>query len=520
MRTASPEVADRLSPENHGDNGGELQRRETPGLSRRDLLGLWRGHRGPSVAIAAASGSAGLVGARARASEVSADVDPGALVTKLVRRLTMGLTPAELTLAYQLGYDGYLEYHLNHTAIDDSALQPRLAPLATLGLTYSQLVNYPASQVINELIEAAIVRAVYSRRQFYERMVEFWTDHFNIDINNNNNRYSKTVDDREVIRPNALGSFPALLSASAHSPAMLYYLDNQVSIAGNPNENYARELLELHTLGVDGGYTQDDVEAVARCFTGWGINNVQGAFLGTFLYSNNRHDQGQKTVLGNIIPENGGMQDGLTVLSILADHPNTARFVSKKLCRWLLGENTPTSIVTDVAATYTATAGDIKAMIRTALRPNNLSDAAPRYKRPFHHFVSVLRTCNANITSTTRVRNDLSNAGHRPFTWPTPDGYPDSTSHWIGLITPRWNFAANAPDARLTGVSVDVPAFFSGATTAAQMAERLNQSVFAGEMDPFDKQRITDFLLPDPPSSQRQREAIGLAMSSPDFQWY
>ncbi|HLP85206.1 MAG TPA: DUF1800 family protein, partial [Phycisphaerales bacterium] len=212
------------------------------GKSRRGLLALATG----AAAVAAA-----MKTVSAQPVRVKGDVDPSSLLEKLVDRITFGVTPEELTLARQLGYQGYLEYHLNHLAIDDSAMDTRLAALTTLTMTYPQLLTQTFGFVRNELTEATLVRAVFSKRQLFERMVELWTDHFNIEIATV--QYYKTADDRDVIRPNALGTFPNLLNASARSPAMLYYLNNDVSTAANPNENYARELMELHTLGVDGG---------------------------------------------------------------------------------------------------------------------------------------------------------------------------------------------------------------------------------------------------------------------------
>lgn len=485
------------------------------GLTRRDLLRLVR----RPLAVAGAS-ALSIRPTRAAGGDVSADVDPGALLRKLVSRATFAPTSTELGLAQQLGYSGYLEHHLDHTAIDDTVVNGRLAALTTLTQNYNTLVSLPASQVIAELTDALIIRALLSNRQLFERMVEFWTDHFNILIDNGNGRYLKTADDRDVIRQHAMGTFPQLLNASAMSPAMLFYLDNHTSVAGNPNENYARELMELHTLGVDGGYTQHDVEEVARCFTGWGINFTSGPSNGTFRYNNASHDQGEKTVLGNIIPAGGGMQDGLTVLTILANHPSTPRFLAGKLCRWLLGEGTPRSIVDTVAASYTSSGGDIKAMIRAALRPEHLHDAPPRYKRPFHFFVSVMRAINANVSSTSNLRNQLNAAGQRPYFWITPDGFPDTLSHWVGLVLPRWNFAASVAAGQFSGVTYDLAAFYAGTNTADAMAQRIDEALFAGEMDPADKIRIRDYLAPQPTSTTRQRDSLGLALSSPAFHWY
>jgi len=483
-----------------------------------------------ALGVAAFWGAAGRQRARAAPAvappAVGADVDPGSLHTKLVRRVTMGLTLTELNLATSLGYEGYLERHLAYEAIDDSVLDPMLAPLDTLDMTPLQLFALPGGQVTSELTQAAIVRSVFSPRQLYERMVEFWTDHFNIDINNGDDRYLKTVDDRDVIRVHAMTTFPQLLDASAHSPAMLLYLDNNVSIAGNPNENYARELMELHTMGVDGGYTQTDVQEVARCFTGWTLwQRGAGELTGTFRFRLDRHDQGTKTIFAGtpqelFIPANGGINDGLMVLNALCNHPSTAQFISKKLCRWLLSEYVHPATVDAVAAVYTKTGGDIRAMIRAALAPNVLADAAPRYKRPYHLMTSAMRGLTATITTINGIRNNLTSAGHLPFMWGPPDGYPDYLDYWVGLVLPRWNLGAQVGGLSLSGVTVNFDALFAGTSTAQQIADRIDSLLFAGEMPAADKARIVEYLLPNPPSTTRRREAVGLAIGSPGFQWY
>jgi hypothetical protein len=460
--------------------------------------------------------------ARPDPPEVSADVDPGALLVKLVRRVTFGFSEAELAIAASLGYQGYLEYHLNHTAIDDSAVNLRLALLSTLTMSFNQLVALQnQGQVINEITEATILRAFQSRRQLFERVVEFWTDHFNIDITNEIDGILKPLDDREVIRPNALGTFPALLSASAHSPAMLFYLNNDVSTAESPNENYPRELMELHTMGTDGGYTQQDVVEVARCFTGWTWWSRNGGILnGSFRYNATTHDNNQKIVLGNIIPAGGGMQDGVTVLNILSEHPSTARFIARKLCNKFVSEDCPQSIVDHVTNVYTQTGGDIKAMLRAAFQPNIQADATPKYKRPFHHFISAMRALPTTVNATSSLRNQLTAAGHRPFYWGPPDGYPDDLAYWSGLIIPRWNFGASLMANQLSGLSVDYAAFFAGLNTADLMVDRISQALFGGEMPSTDRDRIREYLLPNIFSTTRQREAIGLAIGSPGFQWH
>jgi uncharacterized protein (DUF1800 family) len=457
-------------------------------------------------------------------TRVRGDVDPSALLEKLVDRITFGTTPEELALARTLGYNGYIEYHLDHLSIVDTVADAKIAPLLTLNQAYSALVPQAAQFVINELIEAALYRAIYSKRQLFERVVEMWTDHFNIDIQTA--RYYKPADDRAVIRANALGTFPTLLTASAQSPAMLYYLNNDVSTASNPNENYARELMELHTLGVNGGYTQTDVQQVARCLTGWTIWSASAGptLQGTFRYNNNNHNQSAKTVLGTSIPANGGQQDGFTVLNLLANHPSTAQYIAFKMCRQFLGYNVAQSIVNQVASTYTSTGGDIKAMLRVVLKPEHIAAAQPKLKRPFHHFVSAMRQVGANVVSTSSIRSRLGEAGHIPYSWLTPDGYPDKVGHWGGNMIVRWNFGAsmmNGVNGSITGVTVDTPAFFSGATTVDQMIARIDERLFGSRMNPVDRERIRQYLSQTTPElAARQRESLGLAIASPSYQWY
>lgn len=497
------------------------ERRPTKRVSRRELFS-------PLAGLAAMWGaSSALTPRQARASEVSADADPGSLLFKLVGRITFGWTEAEMALATSLGYAGYLEYHLNHTAIDDSAVNALLAPLTTLGMTPHQLYDISGGTVVTELQQALILRAVFSKRQLFERVADFWTDHFNIDINVEELQVLKTVDDRDVIRANALGNFTTLLDASMHSPAMLIYLNNNVSRVGFINENYARELMELHTMGVDGGYTQQDVIEVARCLTGWQYFRQSADPMvineGTFRYNAGQHDNGQKIVLGNIIPAGGGINDGLMVRNILVNHPSTARYIAKKMCIRFLGESVPQAIINDVAATYTSTGGDIKSMIRTMLKPNTLYDAEPRYKRPFHQYMSALRTLPTTITSSTGIRSNLTAAGNVPYVWSSPDGYPDRNDHWMGLILPRWNFGAslmNGTTGSVSGAVVDDVAFFNGLVTADQCADKINSAMFGGTLPLADRNRIRDHMLPNNPTRTRKREAVGLAIGAPSFQWH
>ncbi len=451
-------------------------------------------------------------------------------VRYLVDRLTFGRTLQELTAANLLGYEGYLEHQLNHTAIADPVVDAALAvpgAFDTLTLTPYELLTYPVGATPTaQLTAARVLRATYSRRQLLEVMVEFWTDHFNIDITNGDDRYLKTVDDREVIRAHALGKFPDMLRASAHSPAMLLYLDNNVSRVGIPNENYARELFELHTLGVDGGYTQHDVEEAARALTGWTFygRGAGPALGGRFWYRPDYHDNGQKIIFAGtkhelVLPPGLGKADGDRLLDALAVHPSTARFIATKLTKHLWGYNPPAWLIDRVASTYLRTGGDIKEMIRTIFLSPDVPIGTQKYKRPLHYIISGLRAVGATITNyTTLLRNTLPSTGHTPFRWTSPDGYPDTLDYWSGLILPRWNFAASFAVNQIAGVTFDFNAVFGTATTRDQVVARLNV-ILGGTLTPAEQNLIRSYM-PNIPSTTQRRDALGLALGAPSFQWF
>lgn len=517
--------------------------------SRRVLLRSVGRAFGTAAAVA---GSSAVLTRPARAvPTVAADVDPGALGAKLISRITYGITAEELTRFNQLGYEGYLEYHLNYTAINDNYAENRLTgavagipAMTTLSLTGEQIyaLANPTLQV-NELIEALIVRAVYSKRQLFEKMVEFWTDHFNLDVNTGSVAQFKTLDDREVIRANAMGNFGTLLNASARSPAMLYYLNNDLNTVSGPNENYARELLELHTLSPAAGYTQADVIAVSRALTGWtryGSNATPTNLRMTFRYNDAVHDRGAKTLspVFNLtgsgpvtLPSNQPpLKDGQDVLDILVRHPATAEFISTKLCRRFIGEDCPASVIATVKAAYlnngAGVVGDIKAMLRAMLRPNVVYTATPRWKRPFHLFMSMLRAIPVSIMTTGSLRTRLTSAGHRPFSWGPPDGYPDTLEYWGGQQLPRWNFAFElVPTTGLTGGSIggvtsDIGAMLGGVSSSGEILDRINQYLFRGEMSDATRTRINEYLATTTLTQQYRNESVALALASPDFQWY
>ena len=443
----------------------------------------------------------------------------GTTEVRLARRITLGLTAEEVYLVRAMGFNNYLDYHLNPSAINDSAAEGFVATtypqLAMDGVSLSALSS---TAVENQLREATLFRAAFSKRQLFERMVEFWTDHFNIDMVKVG--YLKTLDDRDVIRKYALASFPELLKASAHSTAMLVYLDNNTSRYPKVNQNYARELMELHTLGVDGGYTQTDVDEVARCLSGW---TIQGR--GNFYFDPSGHDYGAKTFLGQTIPAApgtgaAGVADGDRVLDYLVKHPSTAKFISTKMIRWLLRYDPPADLVTSVSAVYTQTNGNIPAMIRAILTPANVQAAPAKFKRPYHFVISALRAVNPTVKSLAGISGTrLQLVGQQPFTWDTPDGFPDKIQYWAGSVMARWNFGDYLTALTSGDVAVDV-APFQTINTADGITASINAAMFAGEMPARTRDKIRSYLTASTITTTRVREALALAINSSTFQWY
>jgi uncharacterized protein (DUF1800 family) len=367
------------------------------------------------------------------------------LISRTLRRITFAPTSDDLTRATQIGLDAFIEEQLAPASIADSVLDDQLGQYDTLSMAPADLLNVlPKERVVEQLVQATLLRAVNSRRQLNELMVDFWSNHFNIYIENSSDRMLKTVDDRDVIRPNALGKFSDLLSASAHSPAMLIYLDNALSRKENPNENYGRELLELHTLSVNEGYTQADVHDAARALTGWTIAGSKTAQSGTFFFNSKIHDDGEKTILGQHFPAGQGIKDGEQLLSMLAGHPSTAAFISTKLVRRFVNDNPPTSLVTKATDTFTKTGGDIAKVMSTILHSDEFkASLGQKIKRPFEYMVSAIRTLGANIKPAYTSIFLLNKFGQEPFYWESPNGYPDSAEAWINTsgVLNRWNYA-------------------------------------------------------------------------------
>jgi uncharacterized protein (DUF1800 family) len=447
-----------------------------------------------------------------------AEWDTGGL-SRLVRRVTMGITRAEMTRAQQMGWNGYLNYQLNYTRIDDSVAEavvaskyPYMSQPSDALFTISQTDN---NGVFNQLRDSTLYRAAFSQRQLYQRMVEFWSDHFNQDLDKV--QYLLVADQRDVIRKYAMTSVPQIVKASAHSAAMMLYLDQNVSSAKAPNQNYAREIMELHTLGVDGGYTQDDVAELSRIFTGWTVTG-----RGVFSFLANLHDTGNKVLMGKTFTGQSGagaIAEGEAAIDMLVAHPSTARFIATKMLKWMVTPTPTESQINAISAVYRATSGDIKSMLRAMLNEEWLSQAPMKLKRPFHLTASALRALNPTVVSLTSLSNSLNTLGHLPFAWDTPDGYPDKLEYWAGNIVPRWSFGSQFSNFNsVSTLQVDTAPYRAGSTAAA--IDLIDQNFFGGEMPAVTRTGLTTYINGGTFNDTRMRETIGLALSSNAFQWY
>ena len=390
-------------------------------------------------------------------------------------RLMFGPRNGDLAHIDAIGFDAFVEEQLarDQSADEGEDIKKRLAGLDVLALDAVDLFDkYDKMRgtIVQQLGTMVTLRAIYSQRQLYEVMVDFWTNHFNIFALKDRTAFLKPVDDRKVIRPHALGNFRDLLSASAHSPAMLFYLDNQANRKGHPDENYARELLELHTLGVNGGYTETDVHELARALSGWGVTGLGGANMqevaGEFRFNANQHDDGQKTILGMTLPAKGGAQDVEKIIEMLATHPSTATYVATKLARRFISDEPPASAIAVTAAAFTKSKGDIKATLGALLHGEEFKGSfGHKIKRPLEVIASVARALDANVTWSDQLANTFRQMGQPLFLWSPPNGFPDVKSAWIesSSLLARWNFAIDVCSGAMKGFDVDLKGLSSTA---------------------------------------------------------
>jgi uncharacterized protein (DUF1800 family) len=392
------------------------------------------------------------------------------------------------------------------------------------------LSNQPQQVIFADLAEGKLYRAVYGNRQLEEELADFWYNHFNVFLDKGADRFLVPTYEREAIRPHVLGHFRELLESTASSPAMLFYLDNWQSVAANQtrrpmgarpqrglNENYARELMELHTLGVDGGYTQKDIIEVARCFTGWTIRNPQQG--GSFQYNDRVHDKGEKIVLGVKIPAGGGKDDGEKVLDILAKQPATARFISKELAQRFVADDPPPALIESMAKTFLATDGDIREVMKTMLLSKEFMSAGAyhaKVKTPFEMIASALRATSAEVDYALPLANQIGTLGEPLYRKVEPTGYSSANAEWVSSasLLGRMNFAISLAQNKVPGVKVDASRFLEDPTRAAR------QMLFA-DATPQTKLAIVKALADQKskdPKAGSPAMVAGLVLGSPDFQ--
>ena len=466
-------------------------------LTRRDIL---RAATAGS-AVAAIGGCSPIASRLARRDPPlplpSGPVEP---TTRLIARTTFGHRPGDVARVKQMGHAAFVEQELKAEQSEDMRVRFLLDQLDELEFDSGDQEEFPKEEIIQQLHRAALIHAIYGPNQLQERMADLWSDHFNVYALKEDTAFRAHTNDLEVIRKNSLGNFPDLLRATAHSPAMLGYLDSQLNRKGGANENYARELMELHTLGVHGGYTQKDVQEVARCFTGWTIENRFMRQRDTFRFDEDRHDDGEKIVLGHRIPPGGGQSDGERVLDILSTHSMTAQFVSTKIVRYFLG--TPDEQwVARTAKTYLATGGDIREMLRPLLLSDALLSGAPMIKRPLDLVASSMRAAAADSDCGPALVAHVTDMGQVAHGWPMPDGFPMRTTAWTGSLLPRWNFAVALAHGRIGGTSTG----------------ELGASPFEASLGRHPQGSDHELLAAC--DGKDLQTALALCLASPSFQW-
>jgi uncharacterized protein (DUF1800 family) len=609
---------------------GAIRAQDTPSIAPEDM-------NEDSVAKQAATGAS-------EPASVSAERDE---IVHVLNRITFGPRPGDVEAVEKMGLHNYIEQQLHPETIDDSAVEQQLAGFDLLQMSPEQLnqmfleerknnlkkqkllaaanagqgeianpnqVEQPPMQLspqekvarmvdqanqyrtvaaVGQLEQAKLVRAVDSERQLQEVLVDFWGNHFNIDMKKGPDRVYKIVDDRDVIRPHIWGSFRDLLEASAKSPAMLFYLDNATNTVahtvtlreqmvterirdqmmqngngaaapqvpevgqqkGGINENYGREIMELHTLGVDGGYTQQDVQEVARCFTGWTIERQTGEFV----FRPRLHDNGSKVVLGHEIPAGGGMQDGETVLDILCENPATAHHIALEMCQRFVSDDPSDALVNRIAGVFQQTGGNLRQVTEAILTsPEFLSPANynNKIKSPLEFAVSAVRASESSIIPqqpppydklvpaqegsavlgrgaaadrlSKRPRQSLNwhiyELGEPLFACTPPTGYKEVSKFWVspGALIERLNFALALTQQQVYDVNFNPQTILNGIDLDKPEAV-LNQSVavlLQNNITPTTRKVLEQTALPTPGDSQtvNPSKLIALIIGSPEFQ--
>ncbi len=464
-------------------------------------------------------------GSRSATQNVKVIIYSGTVTTQaahLVRRTTFGMTPTLFREIDALGAQGFLDQQLDPTTIDDSAFTKRMASVVTTTRA--------------ELRAWSLLNMIYSKRQLLEVMTWFWDNHFNTDIRNvHNNRATRDLQyqiersENNAFRTNALGNFRQLLEVSSKGPSMLLFLNNVQNRKSDSNENYARELLELHTMGVNGGYTHLDIEAGAEIFTGW---QLQGA---TFFFNAAQHNDIQQTYLGNTIAAGGGVTQGEQVLDILASHVSTAQFVCSKLITLLVNDTPPQTLIDRCATTFQAAVNDpdqiaqVLRIILTSAEFNAPANNLAKIKSPVEFVTSVARALEGESTAQ-RLQRHVANIGIELYENPWPTGWSEKGSDWMssGLLLERMKAAEDI--LRLNhadNLQQDLLAFFPahGVTTADGIVDFLLVRLL-GEYPAVARQNAINFLngttgfnLTNRNARNQLRYLLEIIVSYPQFQY-
>ncbi len=474
---------------------------------------------------------------------------------QLLSKITYGATAPVVAEVASLGAVGFLDRQLGLAAAGTSDVLTGTHSLdADIATRYQLFKSTDSNRPARELRHAAVIRAVRHEGQLAERMVEFWTNHFSTASgeDDKNVRFAAASDDRDVFRVHALGRFSDLLLANARSVSMQLYLDNYRSTGAKPNQNYAREVMELHTMGASNGYDEADVEQVARIFTGWGLAGRLDTDGLRFEYQPSRHFTGPCEV--TIVHPDGsvntfatparsgpeGEQDGIDFLNWLARRPNTANYLASKLVRRFVGDDPPAALVASAAQVYLANDTAIVPVLRHILTSRLfITNQYPKVRTPFELLVSMLRTTGATVAqdfspttdlpATRSISDHLTRLGQEMWAWPTPDGFPDNQNFWITTSTTlrRWELAGRIGNSTLNGIVVDAAALLPNPMPATidqvvyALAARLGLKITETDVSAIATFLgvATDAPVADARLDRTLGDAIGLLLSHPSNQY-